>query len=728
MDSNENKYRLNQDNVEYILTVGIEGQAFKLCCQESKTPNAPNYTKYYSLENIRQYDGFNSVSSLEDALETFDKILETERIIINKGDGNIKLCAFLSSGGTIEFELVPELDAVAHDNRTSPLKVKQNPTNQVNQSNQLNQMNQAQFQQDIYSPGLFKQGVIQAPTIIHPTQILEPIVKNTISDTSGIPLSQYNQNFGLNDQSLGIGYSQQIMSSGNNYPQTYIDNNYGFNNEFFSQTSNAYNLNQFTSGQYEETYYSQFGINQYTQPNIIDNYNINSIQGSITHTNLNNQPIYQQPIIDGQNMSLQKPSSSTDGKIDAASYIPNSSYNHPNNIPETVKSTPIKQNIPASTPSLNEQKLQTENPGLKNELEKCVNQLNQFKLKIQTLSDEKQKLLAANTTPQSVLQTSAVEKQLNMLKAENDAIKAQLGELPALRRKVAEMEVLRGQLVELNQLRAKLAELNSLKLQIGEIEQLRKQAAENNVLRNQLAELEVLKAQAAESENLRIKVEQLEGIRMEYEQELSKMREMMGQGQRDIQDYGNTSSGEEDKELGYENTVEQIAVKGDIIHNTEEIEMLTKKINKDNQRLTLNLLYKATVDSDKAAAFHEKCDGAQSSLVLVETTNGLRFGGFTTCSWSGDCIDKKDEDAFVFSLDKMVTYDNIPGEDAVGCYPKFGPIFLGCQIRIYDDAFTKGGTTFEKGLNYNTEEDFELNGGERVFGVKEIEVYEVIPQ
>ena len=240
--------------------------------------------------------------------------------------------------------------------------------------------------------------------------------------------------------------------------------------------------------------------------------------------------------------------------------------------------------------------------------------------------------------------------------------------------------------------------------------------------------MEVLKAQAAESENLRIKVEQLEGIRMEYEQELSKMREMMGQGQRDIQDYGNTSSGEEDKELGYENTVEQIAVKGDIIHNTEEIEMLTKKINKDNQRLTLNLLYKATVDSDKAAAFHERCDGAESSLVLVETDKGLRFGGFTTCSWRGDCIDKKDEEAFVFSLDKMVTYDNIPGEDAVGCYPKFGPIFLGCQIRIYDDAFTKGGTTFEKGLNYNTEEDFELNGGERVFGVKEIEVYEVIPQ
>ncbi len=57
----------------------------------------------------------------------------------------------------------------------------------------------------------------------------------------------------------------------------------------------------------------------------------------------------------------------------------------------------------------------------------------------------------------------------------------------------------------------------------------------------------------------------------------------------------------------------------------------------------------------------------------------------------------------------MMTYDNIQGEDAIGCYPKLWLIFLGCQIRIYDNFFTKGGTTFEKGLNFDTEEDFELN-------------------
>ena len=76
----------------------------------------------------------------------------------------------------------------------------------------------------------------------------------------------------------------------------------------------------------------------------------------------------------------------------------------------------------------------------------------------------------------------------------------------------------------------------------------------------------------------------------------------------------------------------------------------------------------------------------------------------------------------------MKVYENINGEKAIGCYPKFGPIFLGCQIRIYDQAFKNGGSTFKKGFNYDTDEDYVLTGGDRLFKIKEIEVYEVIAQ
>jgi len=165
--------------------------------------------------------------------------------------------------------------------------------------------------------------------------------------------------------------------------------------------------------------------------------------------------------------------------------------------------------------------------------------------------------------------------------------------------------------------------------------------------------------------------------------------------------------------------------KAQIIRNKDELEFLTQRISQLYRRITLNLIYKATVDSDRAEVFHEKCDNANSSIVLIESGNGRRFGGFTTCNWNGDNINKKDDDAFIFSLDKMKIYNIIPGEEAIGCYWNFGPVFMGCQIRIYDEAFSKGGTTYLKNVNYETNEDYEISGGLKSFSVKEIEVYEV---
>ena len=165
--------------------------------------------------------------------------------------------------------------------------------------------------------------------------------------------------------------------------------------------------------------------------------------------------------------------------------------------------------------------------------------------------------------------------------------------------------------------------------------------------------------------------------------------------------------------------------KGTIIRNKNELEMIVNRINQYNLSIKIDLIYKASVDTDRASAFHYNCDNAKSTIVLVESTSGRRFGGYTTQSWDGDCVDKKDNNAFVFSLDKMQTYDVIPEKDAIGCYPDFGPVFLGCQIRIYDNAFSEGGSTFERGVSYLTNEDFELTGGEKKFNVKEIEVYEV---
>ena len=257
-------------------------------------------------------------------------------------------------------------------------------------------------------------------------------------------------------------------------------------------------------------------------------------------------------------------------------------------------------------------------------------------------------------------------------------------------------------LAELNELKHK--EIESLKMRINEMKNFEKQQQEEN---NDLI--------------LRKKKEEVEKLKKEYDFQIEELRK--------TQKPQKINPGLDSKNITFQEKSEKVCVKGNIIHSPLELELITRKINAGspfNKKLRLNLLYKASVDTDKASAFHNKCNKAKSTLILIETDKGKRFGGYTSTNWEGNCVEKKDKKAFVFSLDKMKIFDNIPGEYAIGCYPKFGPIFMGCQIRINDNAFIKGGTTFEKGMNFNTEEDYELNGGERVFKIKDIEVYEVI--
>ena len=161
-----------------------------------------------------------------------------------------------------------------------------------------------------------------------------------------------------------------------------------------------------------------------------------------------------------------------------------------------------------------------------------------------------------------------------------------------------------------------------------------------------------------------------------------------------------------------------------IIHKYSEIDDVVTKIQDILVKgVKFNLVYKAFDLDDKASTFHRKCDNLELSLILIETDKDVRFGGFTTKSWKGNNIKKFDKHSFVFNLNNNKIYDIIEGYPAIGCYPNCGPVFFGCQIRIYDEFFKKGGTTCHKGQNYNTQIDYELNNGEKSFLVKDIEVY-----
>ena len=160
----------------------------------------------------------------------------------------------------------------------------------------------------------------------------------------------------------------------------------------------------------------------------------------------------------------------------------------------------------------------------------------------------------------------------------------------------------------------------------------------------------------------------------------------------------------------------------DVIERENELDLIKDRLGKN--KLNLILLYKATRDGDDAEIFHAKVGDTRNNITLIKTNQGVRFGGYTSQSWDGVNIFKPDDSAFVFSLTKLKTYDVNQKESAIWCYPNYGPVFEGYQIDIFDRFLTRDlSKTGKRGLGYDTNEDYELNNGEKNFVVDEMEVY-----
>ncbi len=164
----------------------------------------------------------------------------------------------------------------------------------------------------------------------------------------------------------------------------------------------------------------------------------------------------------------------------------------------------------------------------------------------------------------------------------------------------------------------------------------------------------------------------------------------------------------------------------DIITNINELDIINKRLLRQNKRTVYTLIYKATRDGDKAEIFHTMCDSYNNTVILIKTLKGRRFGGYTHEKWEGEDVSKVDNRSFLFSIDKQKVYNVMKNEEAIGCYKLNGPDFCGWQIVIQDNFLTnKQCYTGEKEMNFRTDEDYELNGGEKYFGVQELEVFQV---
>ena len=65
------------------------------------------------------------------------------------------------------------------------------------------------------------------------------------------------------------------------------------------------------------------------------------------------------------------------------------------------------------------------------------------------------------------------------------------------------------------------------------------------------------------------------------------------------------------------------------------------------------------------------------------------FGGFTQQSWDNKSKWKKDEKAFIFSIDRKQIYRVKDAQKAIFCYSNYGPSFGGGALGVAGDPLNK---------------------------------------
>lgn len=146
--------------------------------------------------------------------------------------------------------------------------------------------------------------------------------------------------------------------------------------------------------------------------------------------------------------------------------------------------------------------------------------------------------------------------------------------------------------------------------------------------------------------------------------------------------------------------------------------------NSTNKNIKTKLLYRLSKDGDSIENFHKLCDNISPTLLVVETKEGRKFGGYTTCTWSVNKGGKKDGKTFLFSFDEKKMYkkkDENKNERDIYNRKDAGPIFGGNDLYFYQ--------TLKKGYSlspyYFLENNDLAKNNKDDFDIKEMEIFKI---
>ena len=169
---------------------------------------------------------------------------------------------------------------------------------------------------------------------------------------------------------------------------------------------------------------------------------------------------------------------------------------------------------------------------------------------------------------------------------------------------------------------------------------------------------------------------------------------------------------------------------GKILKTEEEFKELFSFISGNNER-QFRLLYSPTFDTNTKEDFHKNCDNKGSTIVLVETSNGRRFGGFTSLSWKSNNQWVNDPCACIFSFDTHKKYKLLLPQYSYYGGPGYGPHFgASDQLGFYNNGGSTGFLDTIHNANFGTK-TYDIPSIEEItltntYVMNKFEVYQVI--
>ena len=188
--------------------------------------------------------------------------------------------------------------------------------------------------------------------------------------------------------------------------------------------------------------------------------------------------------------------------------------------------------------------------------------------------------------------------------------------------------------------------------------------------------------------------------------------------------------------------------------NDKQLKLIINKIEKNiqefrfiNLKINLKIIYKINYDNIKdnnnstkfIKEFYEKSNNIKNLIFLIKTSENKIFGGFTHFGFNLydlESIEKGlgeenkininyyDQNSFVFSIDRMKIYDLAENNSSnIFCSSNKLPEFKN-QI-YFEKNNLKFGYTGKKKIGYLVDEDYELNNGEKIYYISQIQLINI---